>query len=90
MAGWLGRRVRARARSLVLNTLQRAFDTDEGREIAFGALNGLLRWRPRLPVVALDRPYDDLGDTTRRESVRVMLKERGEPDRVVLREKVEP
>ena len=28
-------------------------------------------------------------DTSRRESVRVMLKERGEPDRVVLREKVE-
>jgi pyrimidine operon attenuation protein / uracil phosphoribosyltransferase len=29
-------------------------------------------------------------ETTRRESVRVHLKERGEPDRVVLREKVEP
>ncbi|MBI4507985.1 MAG: bifunctional pyr operon transcriptional regulator/uracil phosphoribosyltransferase PyrR [Deltaproteobacteria bacterium] len=67
------------------------------------ALDALMDFgRPRAVQLAVlvDRGHRELPiqadyvghkiDTTRKESVRVMLRERGEPDRVVLRERVDP
>ena len=53
--------VRDRVRTQFFRTLERAFDTDDGRAIAVGALDGLLEWRPRLPAAGLPAPYPDLG-----------------------------
>jgi hypothetical protein len=54
-------------RNKFFSTLGRAFATDDGREIAVGALDGLLAWRPALPAGALDTaaPYPDLGRPSR-------------------------
>src|SRR5262245_28303222 len=53
--------LRERLRSLFFGTLRKGFETDDGREIAVDALQGLLAWRPFLPIVATERPYPDLG-----------------------------
>ena len=47
-------------RSLLFRTLRRAFQADDGREIASDSLEGLLAWRPRVPGGRLTVPYQDL------------------------------
>lgn len=44
----------------MFKTLQRAFRTDDGRQIAVEALHGLTAGRPRLPVPLPPMPYPDL------------------------------
>lgn len=57
--------LRAKARAWFFASLRRAFDTDDGREITVGALNGLLAGRPSLPIVPGEAPYRDLGHGSR-------------------------
>lgn len=47
-------------RNLLFRTLRQAFQTDDGREIAVEALNGLTAWRAPLPSPLPPMPYPDL------------------------------
>jgi hypothetical protein len=54
------KQLRTRARAWFFGTLRKAFETDDGRNIAIGALNGLVAGRPRLPAIPFEAPYADL------------------------------
>jgi sulfotransferase family protein len=55
---------RDRLRATFFRTLRRAFETDDGRQIASDSLAGLLAWRPKFPVLDAASPYPDLGHAT--------------------------
>jgi len=53
--------VREPIRAQFFRTLQRALQTDDGREMVVEALSGLTAWRPALPADPVPPPYDELG-----------------------------